>query len=252
MATKAGVSCQAMAQLAFIVLVPLGLLVTPCGVASAQAPAMAAPGTARPARPGGPRPSPPKYPSPPKKRDGKPGKPDDKKKPDEKKGGKDDKKKADSSKVVERPTEPSAKPDPEQLKVKPDKDGKVSFNFKGQPWPKVLDWLAEISNMSLDWQKAPADYLNLTTQRPYTVAETRDLINRYLLKRGFTLLCQDGIMSLAEIKGLDPSTVPRVAPEALAERAPYDFVKVSFSLGSGCWPSRPSRSSNRCLAPTAS
>ena len=32
------------------------------------------------------------------------------------------------------------------------------------------------------------------------------------------------------IKKLDPGVVPRVTPDELAKRHPYDFVKVSFPL----------------------
>lgn len=153
-----------------------------------------------------------------------PGKTDEKK-PDE---GKD--KKEEPSKTVKRPTEPPTPANPEELKVTPDENGLVSFNFQGQPWPAVLDWLAGISGMTLDWQEAPDGFVNLTTPRPYTVAQTRNLINRLLLSREFTLLERDGILSLVNVKKLDPSLVPRVAPEELDERPPYDFVKVSFPL----------------------
>ena len=61
------------------------------------------------------------------------------------------------------------------------------FNFIGQTWPDVLQWLASISNCSLDWQELPNDYLNLTTQKSYPLDEVRDLINRHLHARGYTL-----------------------------------------------------------------
>ncbi|HBO44322.1 MAG TPA: hypothetical protein DD670_10405, partial [Planctomycetaceae bacterium] len=163
-----------------------------------------------------------------------------KEKPDEAKGkGKDEKKddakgepkKEDPSKPVTRPAEPPDKPDPKQLEVKLDADGKVKLDFKGQPWPAVLEWLADISKLTLDWQEAPGGYLNLTTQQRYTVEETRDLINGLLLERGFTLLLdRDEVLKLVNLKKLNPSLVPRVAPEELADRPPHEFVKVSFSL----------------------
>jgi len=84
--------------------------------------------------------------------------------------------------------------------------------------------------MSLDWQELPGDTLNLTTQRSYKVPEVRDLINQHLLARGFTLLCHGETMSVADIKKLDPSLVPRVEPDELAKRDPHEFVKVSFPL----------------------
>ena len=166
------------------------------------------------------------------------GKPDDPKKPGDKDKAKEseekkkdgDKKEDESSETKQRPTEPPRPPDPEELKVLPDEDGKVQFNFNGQPWEAVLKWLADVSGKSLDWQEMPGDYLNLVTQRSYTLDEARDLINLHLLVRGFTLLGEDEILSVVNIKKLNPGMVPRVAADKLGERLPHEFVKVSFAL----------------------
>ncbi|MBN1852252.1 MAG: hypothetical protein JW829_05990, partial [Pirellulales bacterium] len=124
-------------------------------------------------------------------------------------------------------------PNPEELEVKPDADGRIRFNFHGQAWPDVLHWLAGVSGMSLDWQELPSDYLNLSTQRSYTLAEARDLINRHLLSRGFTLLAQGDVLMVANLTKLDPSLLIRVQPDELEDHPPYSYVKVSFDLPQG-------------------
>jgi len=155
----------------------------------------------------------------------------DKEKEKEKEEGKKDEKKAEGApEPVKRESAPPEPPNPEELKVRPDEQGKVQFSFVGQKWLDVLQWLALISKMSLDWQELPGDYLNLTTERSYTVPETRDLINRHLLARGYTLLSQGEVLSVVKIEKLDPGMVPRVEPEELAERDPHEYVKVSFPL----------------------
>jgi type II secretory pathway component GspD/PulD (secretin) len=140
--------------------------------------------------------------------------------------------KPEAPKTTARPAKPAVPANPDELKVRPDAAGKVQFNFQGQPWLDVLEWLAKISNLSLDWQEVPIDYLNLRTQRSYTVDEARDLLNRHLLDRGFTLLKHGEVLSVVNIKKLDPSLVPRVSPDALDDREPHEFVKVSFQLDS--------------------
>jgi hypothetical protein len=140
--------------------------------------------------------------------------------------------KAGEPAVTQRPTKPEKPANPDELKVRPDSEGKIRFSFNGQPWQAVLEWLATISNMSLDWQELPGDFLNLTTQQAYTITEARDLINRHLFARGFTLLQNGEILSVVNIKKLDPGMVPRVTPQELAGRNAYDFVKVSFTLDS--------------------
>ena len=84
--------------------------------------------------------------------------------------------------------------------------------------------------MSLDWQELPGDYLNLVTQRDYTVPESRDLINRHLLARGYTMLEHGEVLSVVKIDKLNPGLVPRVEPEDLANHLPHEYVKVSFPL----------------------
>jgi type II secretory pathway component GspD/PulD (secretin) len=177
--------------------------------------------------PGG-QPKPGERPGKPEGPPGKPGGPPGK--PGEQPGKPGEQPKQEGPKPITRPDKPSKPPDPEELKIKPDADGKVRFNFNGQPWLPVMEWLAKNSNMSLDWQELPGDYLNLSTQRRYTISEARDLINKYLLARGYTLLCQGEVLTVANVKKLDASLVPRVAPEDLDKRDPYEFVKVSFTL----------------------
>jgi len=131
---------------------------------------------------------------------------------------------------VHRPSSPGASPNPDEFKFQPNSTGRIRLRFNDQPWQPVLQWLATISGMSLDWQELPGDSLNLSTQRSYTVPEVRDLINRLLLDRGFTLLSHGEVLTVAEIKKIDPSLVPRVEPADLPNRQPYEFVKVSFPL----------------------
>ncbi len=133
--------------------------------------------------------------------------------------------------VTTRPVKPQKPADPDELKnLKPDKEGRVKFNLKGQPWPDVLDWLAETSQKSLDWQELPNDYLNLVTQQSYSIDEARDLLNRHLLSRGFTMLAHGETISVVSIAKINPGTVPRVEPEELATLPDHDFVKTSLPL----------------------
>ncbi|MFN0055348.1 MAG: secretin N-terminal domain-containing protein [Planctomycetales bacterium] len=131
---------------------------------------------------------------------------------------------------MSRPVVPPNPPDAAELLVRPDRQGRVRFNFQGQPWLGVLEWLADISDLSLDWQEIPSGFLNLRTQRSYELEEARDLINRHLLDRGFTLLKHGEILSVVPVRKLDPSLVPRLEPEELVDARLHDFVRVSFPL----------------------
>lgn len=132
--------------------------------------------------------------------------------------------------VVQRPTEPESPPDPEELKVRPDQAGKVRVNFRNQPWPKIMEWLADISGLSLDWRELPGDYLNLVTRESYSVEEMRNLINQHLFHRGFTMIRRGEVLMVVNVEKVDPGLVPRVALEDLDRLPEFDFVRVSFAL----------------------
>ncbi|HBE70835.1 MAG TPA: hypothetical protein DDW52_22035 [Planctomycetaceae bacterium] len=178
-------------------------------------------------RRGSPMPTPGQPPGQPPQKPGQGGKPDASgKKPD----GKDNK--AEDAKPggpVTRGNEPPSPPDPKELEVTA-LDGMLEFQFRNQPWPDVLKWYAQQASMSLDWQELPGDYINLATQRPYTVDETGDMLNRALLMRGYTMLSLGDVLIVTKVDSINPSLVPRVRPEELATLLPHTFVRTSFEL----------------------
>lgn len=187
-------------------------------------------------------------------RNGKPSaaqdKPTEEKKEEEKKP-EDEKKKEDEIKTVKRPTEPPKEVDPNRIKLKPDADGRVQFNYYGQPWSDVLQDYADAAGYSFDWQELPADYLNLTTRRKYSLKEAHNMLNRHLLARGFTLVVQGELLTAARVDKLDPSLVPRVAPDDLEDYSPYDFVRVRFSLPLTMDPAKAAEDVKVLLSPNA-
>lgn len=155
-------------------------------------------------------------------------KPDEKK--DDSKDGKKDGEGEKKSDVVKRPTDPDTPPNPDELTATPNEAGMLRLNFQGQPWPDVIRWLKKVSGKSLDWQELPGGFLNLSTHREYSVEEARNIINRHLLARGYTILIRDEMMTVEKIDKLNPAMVPRVTAEGLDQRGDYEFVKVSFTL----------------------
>jgi len=163
-------------------------------------------------------------------------KPGDKSKPgdDKNKDKKPDDKKAEpGTSAVKRPSKPEEEPKPEDLKLQRLGDGEVRFNFRGAPWPVVLKELASVAHLNLDWQELPGDYLNFVTTRSYKIDEARDVINRHLLARGYSMILHDemlSVVSLKKIKELNPAVVPEVTPEQLGKLMPHEYVRTSFVL----------------------
>jgi type II secretory pathway component GspD/PulD (secretin) len=147
-----------------------------------------------------------------------------------KEGSSAEKKNDGAAEPVKRTSEPPAPPNKKELEIKPDEQGRVQFQFRNQAWPDVLRWLAEASSMSLDWQELPGDYLNLATQRPFEIGETRDLINRHLLARGFTMLEIDSFILVTKTENINTALVPKVTVDQLKSLPPNRYVRTSFTL----------------------
>lgn len=132
--------------------------------------------------------------------------------------------------TIKRSDRKPSQADPTEFDARLGPDGRVQFQFRGQNWPDVLEWYAEISGRSVDWQELPGDYLNIATQRGYTADEVGELLNRLLLARGFTMLPQDEFINVVKCEELSASLVPRVRPEDLTDLGDYEFVRVLFEL----------------------
>lgn len=166
--------------------------------------------------------------------------------------GEGEKKKDEAGDSVKRSDKPPRDPDPREFDVALDEQGRVPpFNFVGQPWPDVMQWFANLAKASLDWQELPSGYLNLTTQRSYTLDELRDLINRHLHARGYTSIQSGEIISVFRIDKLDPSLVRRVAEDQLYDLRPYDFVKACFELPEGMEVEKAKDDVKQLLSPSA-
>lgn len=133
--------------------------------------------------------------------------------------------------TVRRPVEFRGRVNPTEISdAKPNDEGKIKFSFKGQPWPTVLEWLADVSDMSLEWEEAPAGYLDFTTRGEYTPEQIRDLLNSVLLNKGFTLLRNGEVLIVANVRRLDPGLVPRLRPDELEDRGTFELARVFFDL----------------------
>jgi type II secretory pathway component GspD/PulD (secretin) len=113
-----------------------------------------------------------------------------------------------------------------------DKKHEVSFNFMEAPWPFVLDEVARVSGMTLDWNTLPGDALNLRSSGKYPITQARDMINAQLLSRGYSMVVDPKAQAITvlNLDSLSTALVPRVAPEDLENLPPHELVKVSFHL----------------------
>ena len=159
------------------------------------------------------------------------------KKPEQNKGGKPGDAKKDEKKdeakeepkTVQRPEKPKRDPNKAELDAMPE-DGQIMLQFEGHPWPAMIEWYSRATGREIEWQELPSGFINLRMPRPFTMKETGDALNRFLLARGFTILDDGDFMQVVKTEGLNPAFVPRVSAQQLATLGPHSFVRVSFQL----------------------
>lgn len=111
-------------------------------------------------------------------------------------------------------------------------DGRLSFNFRYQPWQEVLDWFAERADLSLVLEAAPPGTFNYRDNRDYSVGEALDVLNSVLLTKGYTLVRKGRMLLLVNLQdGIPPSLVTDVPLSELDERGQYELVRVLFRVG---------------------
>ncbi|MDR0611545.1 MAG: hypothetical protein LBG58_15665, partial [Planctomycetaceae bacterium] len=108
----------------------------------------------------------------------------------------------------------------------------IHFNFKLQGWADVLQWFAEQVGLQLVMDAPPPGSFNYADQRDYTPSEAIDLLNSVLQTKGYTLIRNDKMLMLFDLKrGKIPvQFLPKLKPEELHERGTFEYTSVIFPL----------------------
>ena len=107
----------------------------------------------------------------------------------------------------------------------------LRFNFRNQKWAEVLDWIAKEADLSLVMETPPPGTFNYSDSRDYTTTESIDLLNGWLLTKGFALVRRERMLMVLDLKaGLPEGTIPRISSEELVTRGRYEFVSVLLPL----------------------
>lgn len=108
---------------------------------------------------------------------------------------------------------------------------KLRFNFRNQKWAEVLDWISKESDLSLVMETAPPGTFSYSDSKDYSTSESIDLINGWLLTKGFTLVRRERMLMCLDLKGgLPEGAVPQITVEELETRSRFEFVSVLIPL----------------------
>lgn len=107
----------------------------------------------------------------------------------------------------------------------------LRFNFRAQKWPEVLDWIAREADLSLVMETPPPGVFSYSDSKDYTTTAAIDLLNGWLLTKGFTLVRRERMLMCLDLKaGLPEGAIPRITPAELVTRGRFEFVTVLFPL----------------------
>lgn len=109
--------------------------------------------------------------------------------------------------------------------------GKFSFNFRYAPWVDVLKLFAEEAGLSLDLNALPPGTFNYYDQKQYTPTEALDVLNGYLLPKGYCLVQRNDFLVCVNIdEEIPPNLIPNISPNELDQRGHNELLTVVFPL----------------------
>lgn len=130
---------------------------------------------------------------------------------------------------VEQPADPASSPNP--VAETPTENVRLSFNFRYAPWTDVLRLFAREAKLSLDLIDVPPGTFSYYDQGSYTPREALDVLNGYLLPKGYVLVHRDDFLVCLNIDDpIPPNLIPNVLPEDLANRGRNELLTVVFPL----------------------
>ncbi len=90
-------------------------------------------------------------------------------------------------------------------------DVRMSLNFRYAPWAEVLKLFAERAGLTLDLTETPPGTFNYYDKKSYTPTEALDILNGYLLQKGYILVRRDEFLVCLRLDGnpILPISSPR-------------------------------------------
>ena len=94
-----------------------------------------------------------------------------------------------------------------------------------------MEWLAKQSGLSLAIETLPVGSFTYRDDRTYTLDEALDLLNSYLLTKGYTLIRRERILLVVDVENPIPDDlVTLVTTDELDKRGRFELVKCLFPL----------------------
>lgn len=134
---------------------------------------------------------------------------------------------ADDAEPAGEPVLATAAPEPDDG----DESAPLVFTFQDAPWPDVLRKFANWAGLTLDLTDLPPGTFSYYDNRQHTAAEAIDILNGYLLPRGYVLLRRDRfLVALKTDNPLLPNLIPTIDRAQLDQRGENELVRMVVPL----------------------
>lgn len=116
---------------------------------------------------------------------------------------------------------------PAEGNTEPPKPEKVTFNFRHAQWTDVLTKFAELAGLTLDLNVVPPGTFNYLDEKEYTPEQALDVINGYLLQKGYVLVRRDQFLVVVNFDDpIPPNLIPNVKVSDLPKRGQNELMNV--------------------------
>lgn len=127
---------------------------------------------------------------------------------------------------------------PEDVSQLPVEQVQLQLNFQRLPWGDVVRWLAEQADLSVHSETIPpGTFTYRDRSRSYSITETLDIMNAYLLDSGYALFRQGRFLRCINFEDdqekrgeLLKELTDTVTETELSSRGRYEPVRVLFNL----------------------
>ena len=112
-----------------------------------------------------------------------------------------------------------------------DGEPRLSFNFQYAPWTEVLELFAKAADLTLDLTDTPKGTFSYRDTRSYTPTDALDVLNGYLLTRGYLLVRRDRFLVCVNTANpIPPNFAPQVSIEDLPLRGKNELISVVIPI----------------------
>ncbi|WP_373649042.1 hypothetical protein [Schlesneria sp. DSM 10557] len=112
-----------------------------------------------------------------------------------------------------------------------DEEALLSFEFRYAPWESVLKLFADANDLTLDLNDVPPGTFSYYDNKRHTMTEALDILNGYLLQKGYILIRRDRfLVCLSTDSPIPPNVIPNVTTDELFSRGKNELLNLILPL----------------------